>query len=303
MMHVSILDIHPPIYLPDVVELAEESGYHRYWVTEHHSPMQSASPTLAMALAGGISERLRIGVGGVLLRLHQPLRVAGDIALLRTFYPGRVDVGIAGALASDARARALSGEPAAGDATFQARIEELIRLSTADAAVPCSALVRDEAPQFWLCGTSSASAALAGNLGLRYAYHHHLKPLAPERRADIGAVYRDAFRPSAVTTAPYFAIAAYGAVASTAPRAVEEWRGVSGATESPSFAGDSSSAADQICQLAGGYGADEIFIDCFSSSLAVRLEGLRAIADALRLSEPHAQPLTERVGTHSLGAG
>src|SRR5688500_2809842 len=125
-MRASILDIQPPIHLPDVVAVAEAVGYHRYWVTEHHGPRQSASPTLATALAAGVSDRLRVGMGGVLLRIQAPLRVAADLALLQTFFPGRIDLGIAGAAASAGVAEAITGQPPADDATYRRRIEELI---------------------------------------------------------------------------------------------------------------------------------------------------------------------------------
>lgn len=286
-MRVSILDIQPPIHLPDVVELAEATGYHRYWVSEHHSVSQSGSPTLATALAGGVSERLRVGMGGVLLRMHLPMRVAADIALLRTFFPGRIDIGIAGAHTGDAMSQALSGEAVADDAKYRARIEELIRLCSGDHRVPCSEFARDRAPQFWLCGTSKASAMLAGSLGLRYAYHHYLKPLPEPVRPSLGAVYCDAFRPSSVTSAPHFAIAAFGAVSSSEPQARNEWqRGAGGTPSQPSFADTASTVANQLGELAASYGANETFVDCFAGSLGKRLDGLRGLAESLRLLKP-----------------
>jgi luciferase family oxidoreductase group 1 len=294
-MRVSILDIQTPIHLPDVVEVAEETGFHRYWVSEHHAPTQSASPTLATALAAGVSERLRVGMGGVLLRMHLPMRVAADIALLRAFFPGRIDVGIAGASYGDALSRALSGETAADSVKFRGRIEELIRLCSGngEGTVACSALARDEAPQFWLCGTSLASASLAGALGLRYAYHHHLKPLPDAARRSVGVAYRDAFRPSAVTSAPYLAIAAYGTVASSEPKARDEWQRLPGGeNDQPTFAGAGGTVAGQLSELVSGYGADEAFVDCFATSLGMRLDGLRSLADALRLSGPHTERLS-----------
>jgi luciferase family oxidoreductase group 1 len=288
-MRVSILDIQPPIHLPDVVEVAEETGYHRYWVSEHYSPSQSASPTLATALAGGLSERLRVGMGGVLLRMHLPMRIAGDIALLRTFFPGRIDIGIAGANAGDGISRALSGEAAADDLKYRARIEELVRLCMDNPSVPCSEFTRDEAPQFWLCGTSRASAILAGTFSLRYAYHHYLNPVPETIRPSLAAAYRDAFRPSSFTSAPHFAVAAFGAVSSSEPQACEEWRRGSGGTPiPPSFVGTPGSVANQLEDLAASYGANETFVDCFAGSLGMRLDALRGLAEALGLSTPHA---------------
>jgi len=290
-MKLSILDIQAPLHMPDVVAVAEEAGYHRYWVSEHHTPTQSGSPTLAAALAAGLSERLRVGMGGVLLRMHQPMRVAADVALLRTFFPGRVDVGVAGAGMGDALARALSGQALADEATYRARIEELVRLSCVDPNLACSAFSRRRPPEFWLCGTSQASAALAGALGLRYAYHHHLAPRGGAARATIGAAYRDAFRPGLSSTEPYLAIAAYGAVADDDARGLGEWRHYSGEQSivAPSFVGDGARVAEQLQALAASYGADEVFIDCFGSSAERRLDGLRSVAEALGLADASAR--------------
>jgi hypothetical protein len=105
--------------------------------------------------------------------------------------------------------------------------------------------------------------------------------------AAIGAAYYDAFRSSAVTPAPYFAIAAYGSVASSQQAALQEWQRYSGGATKvePSFAGTPDGAADQLRQLATRYGADEAFIDCFAASHDMRLDGLRSLSDALGLSK------------------
>lgn len=286
-MRVSILDIQAPIDILDVVELAEHAGYHRYWVSEHHTPLQSASPTLATAIAAGVSDRLRVGMGGVLLRLHAPMRVAADIALLRMFFPGRIDLGVAGATGS--------ADPAdfgglADDAGLRARIEELIRLVTTPHAAPGSAFVDDEPPQLWLCGASAGSARLAGELGMSYAYHHHLARPPAQPRTRIGDAYRDAFRPGTAAAAPCFAIAAFGAVGDDDADALRRWHAYrSGARRPedrspPSFSGSPAAAAAQIAELVDGYGADEILVDCFAGDLDDRLDGLRRLAAALGLA-------------------
>jgi luciferase family oxidoreductase group 1 len=286
-MRASILDIQSPLHLPDVVAVAEASGYTRYWVTEHYSSKQSASPTLATALAGGVSDRLRVGFGGVLLRLHAPLRVAADVALLRAFFPDRVDVGIAGSPVGDEVARALTGGAAADDALYRARIEELVA-RLADDKTPCGGLT-DDVPQVWLCGTSLRTARLAGELGLRYAYHHHLARAHGER-PDIGAAYRDAFRPSAMTDAPTFAIAAYGVVADQGDVA-RIWNHGESGSAMPTFGGTAAECAEQLEGLVDRLGADELFLDCFALRLADRLDALRGVAEALGLGdEPQQRP-------------
>jgi luciferase family oxidoreductase group 1 len=275
----SILDIQPPIFLPDVVAVAEAAGYHRYWVTEHHGPRQSASPTLAIGLAAGVSQRLRIGMGGALLRIHPPRRIAADVGLLRTFFPGRIDVGIAGAVPPGGVAEAFGG-PAADDATYRRRIEELAAL-LADPEVPCAALVEDAPPELWLCGTSAGSARVAGELGLCFAFHVHLAPQVDA--AAVGQAYRDAFRPRDGRGAPYFAVAAYGAVDDALP-ATEHWGTAMGDHKPPTFAGSVADCADQLGALTARTGADEVFLDVFAQTIEARVAALAGLAEAMGLA-------------------
>jgi alkanesulfonate monooxygenase SsuD/methylene tetrahydromethanopterin reductase-like flavin-dependent oxidoreductase (luciferase family) len=280
-MRFSILDIQPPIYLPPVVAIAEQAGYHRYWVSEHHHPTQSASPTLATAVAAGLSSRIRVGMGGVLLRVQMPRRIAADVALLRTFFPDRLDLGVAGADPGGGLAEAMTGGPGADDATYQARIEELIRLVTAEPLLPCAAHVDDARPELWLCGTSTASARLAGQLGMRYAFHQQLA--RPVDGAAIGSAYRDHFRPAAdrPDDRPYYAIAAYGSL-DDGVAALDHWRSRSDGP-APLFAGSAAACAEQLAALAHARAADEIFLDCVATSNDARITALQALASSLGL--------------------
>lgn len=75
---------------------AEELGYDRFWVAEHHAVpgIASGTPAVLLAAIGARTSRIRIGSGGVMLPLHQPLVVAEQLLLLEALHPGRVDLGI-----------------------------------------------------------------------------------------------------------------------------------------------------------------------------------------------------------------
>src|SRR5690554_7810521 len=75
---------------------ADRLGYHRFWVAEHHNMpiVASTSPPVLMGHLAAVTERIRIGSGGVMLPNHPPLVVAEQIALLEALYPGRIDLGI-----------------------------------------------------------------------------------------------------------------------------------------------------------------------------------------------------------------
>lgn len=75
---------------------AEELGFDRFWVAEHHGVpgIASGSPPVLMAAIGAATSRIRIGSGGIMLPHHQPFVVAEQLRMLEALNPGRVDVGL-----------------------------------------------------------------------------------------------------------------------------------------------------------------------------------------------------------------
>ncbi|GAB3668170.1 MsnO8 family LLM class oxidoreductase [Nocardioides korecus] len=75
---------------------AERVGYARFWVAEHHGVpgIASGAPAVLLGAVGARTSRIRIGSGGVMLPLHQPLVVAEQFLVLEALYPGRVDLGL-----------------------------------------------------------------------------------------------------------------------------------------------------------------------------------------------------------------
>ena len=49
---------------------------------------------MLLAAVGARTSTIRIGSGGVMLPLHQPLVVAEQFLMLEGLYPGRVDLGL-----------------------------------------------------------------------------------------------------------------------------------------------------------------------------------------------------------------
>ncbi len=75
---------------------ADELGYHSVWIAEHHFSdygVCSAPQVLAAAIAAR-TRRLRVGMGIVLLPLHDPVQIAEELAVLDHVSDGRLDVGI-----------------------------------------------------------------------------------------------------------------------------------------------------------------------------------------------------------------
>lgn len=194
----------------DLARVAEQQGYKRYWISEHHSmpSIASSSPEVLLSRIGALTERIRIGSGGIMLPNHPPLRVAEHFQTLAALYPGRVDLGLGRAPGSDARAnralRAGSGEQ------FGDMMNELLGLSrgTLRPGHPFHGVqvMPDDAPlpPIWILGSSGASAHVAGAAGMGYSFASHFSPVPAEpslRR------YRGAFQPSATFPEPHSILA------------------------------------------------------------------------------------------------
>jgi alkanesulfonate monooxygenase SsuD/methylene tetrahydromethanopterin reductase-like flavin-dependent oxidoreductase (luciferase family) len=76
---------------------AEEVGLDALWLSEHHftSFTQSAAILPLMAYLAGRTRRIRIGAAAVLLPLHNPIRLAEDLATIDILSHGRLDLGLA----------------------------------------------------------------------------------------------------------------------------------------------------------------------------------------------------------------
>lgn len=80
----------------DLARHAEEAGYLRYWVAEHHliAGVAAASPAVLIAAIAAATSRIRVGSGAVQLGHQTPLAVAEAFGTLCGLYPGRIDLGL-----------------------------------------------------------------------------------------------------------------------------------------------------------------------------------------------------------------
>jgi luciferase family oxidoreductase group 1 len=214
MVPLSVLDLAPITQGSDASEAlrrslelaqhAEQWGYERFWMAEHHNMPGVASAATAVAL-GFVAQgttRIRVGAGGIMLPNHSPLVIAEQFGTLAALYPGRIDLGIGRAPGTDqATMRALRRHQLAGEMFPESVVELLGYLEPpADGqslrAVPGSG---SRVP-VWLLGSSLYSAQLAARLGLPFAFAAHF---APELLEEALGIYREQFRPSSRHEKPY----------------------------------------------------------------------------------------------------
>jgi luciferase family oxidoreductase group 1 len=207
---------------------ADELGYRRFWVAEHHNmPMvASTAPAVLVAHLAAVTERIRLGSGGVMLPNFPPLVVAEQFAMLEALHPGRIDLGIGRAPGTDPMTAAAlrRSEDALGADDFPQHLLDLMGL-LGDERVPDGLSARfaatpaaTGAPQVWLLGSSGYSAQVAGQLGLPFAFAHHFGSKHTEVAMEL---YRSRFVPSAVLEKPYAIVTASVIAAGSAEEA--EW--------------------------------------------------------------------------------
>lgn len=186
----------------DLAQLAEELGYARYWVAEHHGMPGIASAATAVVIGhvGAATKRIRVGAGGIMLPNHPPLVIAEQFGTLDALFPGRIDLGLGRAPGSDqlvARAMRRSADPNG----FPRDVLELMSYLADDGETGIHAVPGGGADvALWILGSSTFGAELAAALGLPYAFASHFAPVALERAL---ATYRTKFKPSKVLSEPY----------------------------------------------------------------------------------------------------
>jgi len=189
----------------DLARHAEQWGYTRYWVAEHHNMpgVASAATSVVIGHIAAGTQRIRVGSGGVMLPNHAPLVIAEQFGTLAALHPGRIDLGLGRAPGTDMEtARALRRDLNSNAMEFPRDVEELqayLGDPTPDQRVRAVPGAGSKVP-IWLLGSSLFSARLAAQKGLPFAFASHF---APEALLDALQVYRDNFQPSAQLQRPY----------------------------------------------------------------------------------------------------
>ncbi len=187
-----------------LAQLADELGFHRFWVAEHHGmpAVASTSPPVLAAHIAASTERIRVGSGGVMLPNHQPLVVAEQFTLLEALHPGRIDLGIGRAPGTDPRTAAALRRSAEGLGAeeFPRELAELLALLEVRHEQLTATPAATSAPQVVLLGSSDFSAQLAGVLGLPFAFAHHF---SGGMTIPAIAAYRRRFQPSETRAVPH----------------------------------------------------------------------------------------------------
>ncbi|MFW5959396.1 MAG: LLM class flavin-dependent oxidoreductase [Natronomonas sp.] len=185
---------------------AEQLGYSRFWVAEHHGMADSIAGTTPEVLLGYLAaetDSIRLGSGAVLLNHYSPFKVAEQFGVLDALAPGRIDAGLGRANGSPATDRALGTERYVQnpDGDHAAKIEAVVShlYDEYPNGHPYSELTiarsDGETPDPWVLGSSPSSATLAGEIGLPYCFAAFIRPQFATHSFE---TYRDSFESSSL---------------------------------------------------------------------------------------------------------
>ena len=206
----------------------ESLGYHRFWVSEHHShpSIVGSAPEVLLAALAARTSRIRLGSAGVMLPHYSAYKVAEQFRVLDALAPGRLDLGVGRAPGSDGRTAQVLNPDRYASERFPQQVMELQAWVTGQPlpaghpghgvwACPSG----DTAPTVWMLGSSDYGAQLAAHLGLPYAFAYFItEGQGVEQALEL---YRANFRPSAECPKPHAAICVWALAADTEE---EAWR-------------------------------------------------------------------------------
>jgi hypothetical protein len=189
----------------NLAQRAEELGYKRFWLAEHHNMKSIASVATSVLIghiAGG-TKKIRVGSGGIMLPNHSPLIVAEQFGTLGALFPNRIDLGLGRAPGTDqVTAQAIRSDRMQAAHRFPEEITQIQQyFSTENSKAKVRANVAEgvDVP-LYILGSSTDSAHLAAKKGLPYAFASHF---APAQLFEALNIYYNEFQPSQTLQEPY----------------------------------------------------------------------------------------------------
>ena len=300
----------------DTLDLAahcERLGYHRFWLSEHHSlpTIVGSAPEILMAAVAARTTRIRIGSAGVMLPHYSALKVAEQFRVLEALAPGRIDLGVGRAPGADMRtAQLLNPDAYRAAENFPQQIRDLQWWTAGEAHHGVVAHPRGpHLPQIWVLGSSEYGAQLAAHFGLPYAFAYFFADgQGCEQALDL---YRTLYKPSERHPTPQATICVWALAADTESQALhhglsrERWRvdrmrgpvgplkppdeiaargftadeqAIVDATRSKALVGNAAQVGAKMRALAASLGLDELVVNTWAHDPAVRRHSYALLA-------------------------
>lgn len=192
--------------------LADELGYSRMWMAEHHggNTFASSAPEVTAARLAAKTNRIRIGTGGVMMMHYSPLKLAEVFKTLSAFSPGRIDFGVGRAPGGDTSAMYALSE--GRELMLHNMYDKLgITMQLLSDQIPedelyaknLAAPTKVALPEVWLLGSSGNSARKAAQMGVGYSFAQFFNGAMSNEILDH---YRNNYQPSIFMDKPEISV-------------------------------------------------------------------------------------------------
>jgi len=208
------------------VKLAEQLGYSRFWVSEHHNStfIAGSAPEILMVKLASETNTIRIGSGGIMLPNHSALKVAENFRMLETLFPGRIDLGMGRAPGTDRVTSSLLNPSNEFEEEGYLRQLDHLQNFFADTAytrdnrqilaVPQSTTI----PKQWILSSSGGSSLIAAKFGLGLVVAKFINGFATR---EVIETYKNNFKPSEYFPTPHAMVSIFVLCAETDSKVAE----------------------------------------------------------------------------------
>ena len=205
----------------ELATLADQLGYERYWIAEHHQvpSVASSAPEMVMMMLLEHTHRIHIGSGGVMLPHYSAYKVAEQFKIMEARHPHRIDMGL-GRSPSFKNVNEALNEFKTEKPELSQQIDDLIKYFTDDTKQPHRFMSLQATPfinsypQLYILGMSERSAELAARKGLPLVIAHMGQPSTQINK--VIAHYRKQFglyNEEVSDNKPYVIMATFGVTA------------------------------------------------------------------------------------------
>lgn len=302
--------------------MAEQLGYSRFWISEHHNStfIAGSAPEVLMVKLADVTERIRIGSGGIMLPNHSAIKVAENFRMLETLFPNRIDLGMGRAPGGDRiTASLLNPSNTFSEESYLQQLDHLQRFFRDTAATqhgPILAVPQaDTIPMQWILSSSGGSSAIAAQYGMGLVIARFINGNAGPEVAD---VYRSKFQPSSQFDKPHVMLSISVLCADTEEKAAQlrkysdhillqfergnydsfgTYEDIKDYQFSPMelqrirqnsgriVSGTKEQVKQQLTELAETFGIDEIIVAAMTDNAADRKRSFELLAEAFELGE------------------
>lgn len=200
----------------ELAHLADELGYTRYWLSEHHNSatLATGSPEVMIARLGAETKNIRLGSGGMMMPNHSTLRVSENFRVLEALYPGRIDLGMGRAPGGDRiTAHLLNPSNTFDPQHYIQQLRDLKHLLNDEnlegiSEIKVNAIpIINTSPDLWILTSSGESAMIAAHFGMAMSFAQFINPIGgPEAIKS----YKARFQPSAELKEPQTSVGIFG---------------------------------------------------------------------------------------------